>query len=69
MKRYDYLKPKSLKEAISLKAQYGPRAMFIAGGTDVIVGIKAKKFSPEVLISLNGIEGMSYIREEDGHIK
>ncbi|RLA80745.1 MAG: xanthine dehydrogenase family protein subunit M [Deltaproteobacteria bacterium] len=69
MIRYDYLKPSSLEEAIGLLKQYGGQAKLIAGGTDVMVGIRQKKYAPQVLISLRGIEGLSYIREEDGGLR
>lgn len=69
LKVKEYYRVKSTQEAINLKRQYGEKAMYIAGGTDVIVGIKNKKWNPEVLISLNEIPGLSYIKEENGYIK
>ncbi len=69
MIRYDYLKPSSLEEAIGLLKQYGGQAKLIAGGTDVMVGIRQKRYAPQVLISLRGIEGLSYIQEEDGGLR
>ena len=48
MARYDYLKPASIGEAISLLQTHGNEAMLIAGGTDVMVGIRQKKFAPQV---------------------
>jgi len=69
LKVKEYFKVKSIEEAINLKIQYGEKAMFIAGGTDVIVGLKNKKWTPEVLISLNDIPGLSYIKEENGTVK
>jgi carbon-monoxide dehydrogenase medium subunit len=61
MKKFDYLRPKTLDEALSLLNQYGKKATLIAGGTDVIVMTKQKKISPEVLISLQGIAGLDRI--------
>ena len=58
---FDYLRPSSIEEAIKFLQQYSDRAMLIAGGTDVMVGIKQKKIAPEVLISLKGIKGLDYI--------
>ena len=58
MKKFDYLKPKTFDEALSLLAKYGEKAKLIAGGTDVIVMIKQKAIAPEVLISLQGIPGL-----------
>jgi carbon-monoxide dehydrogenase medium subunit len=62
MKKFDYLRPQTLEEALSLLNQHGKKAKLIAGGTDVIVMIKQKAMMPEVLISLRGIQGLDQIR-------
>ena len=62
MKRFDYLKPTTLDEALSLLNQYGEKAKLIAGGTDVIVMIKQKTMAPDILISLQGIPGLDQIQ-------
>jgi carbon-monoxide dehydrogenase medium subunit len=62
MKRFDYLKPKTIEEALSLLNQYGQKAALIAGGTDVIVMIKQKAIAPEILISLQGVPGLDQIK-------
>ena len=66
MKKFDYLKPKTLEEALSLLETHGEKAKLIAGGTDVIVMIKQKTMSPEVLISLQGIPGLDQIQFDGG---
>ena len=38
--KFEFLNPKSIKEAISLLAKYGPKAKVIAGGTDLISGMR-----------------------------
>jgi CO/xanthine dehydrogenase FAD-binding subunit len=68
MKKFDYLKPKTLDEALSLLNQHGKKAALIAGGTDVIVMIKQKTMSPGVLISLRGIRGLDQI-QYDGTLR
>ncbi len=68
MKKFDYLKPKTLDEAFALLDQYREKAALIAGGTDVIVMIKRKTRVPDVLISLQGIPGLDQI-EYDGSLK
>jgi len=68
MKKFDYLRPQTLEEALSLLNQHGKKAKLIAGGTDVIVLIKQKAMMPEVLISLRGIPGLDQIRY-DGALK
>ncbi|MGA2464722.1 MAG: xanthine dehydrogenase family protein subunit M [Thermodesulfobacteriota bacterium] len=62
MKKFDYFRPKTFEEALTLLAQYGEKAKLIAGGTDIIVMIKQKTMAPDVLISLQGIPGLDQIK-------
>jgi len=62
MKKFEYFKPKTLEEALTLFAKYGEKAKWIAGGTDVIVMIKQKTMAPDVLISLQAIPGLDQIQ-------
>ena len=55
MKKFKHLVPKTLDEAVSLHESHGDRAMYIAGGTDVVVKIKENKIAPDYLISLKHI--------------
>jgi CO/xanthine dehydrogenase FAD-binding subunit len=55
MLHYDYHKPDTLKEALELMAQYKNEAMYIAGGTDVMVQIEQRKLKPKALISLRNV--------------
>lgn len=52
MRKFTYLVPKTLDEAVSLHESYGEKAKYIAGGTDVLVKIKEGKMTPNYLISL-----------------
>lgn len=58
MRRYEYFKPRSLKEALRLKKTI-PDAKFIAGGTDLLVKIKDNELQPSTLISLRSIKELS----------
>jgi carbon-monoxide dehydrogenase medium subunit len=62
MRKFEYLKPKTLDETIALLNQYGKKASLIAGGTDTIVMIKQKTMAPDLLISLQGIPGLNQIQ-------
>ncbi|MBW1716595.1 MAG: FAD binding domain-containing protein, partial [Deltaproteobacteria bacterium] len=64
---YDYKKPKSLKEVFGLLKKYGPKATLIAGGTDVMINIRNRELSPEILISLRGLSDLCYIRKNNGY--
>ena len=65
----EYLRPKSMGEAISLSQRYGEKARYIAGGTDVIVKIKDRQIRPEYLISLKGISGLDEITYQKGELR
>jgi len=69
MIRFDYLRPSTVDEALSLLQKHGKEAMFIAGGTDVIVGIKQRKIAPKTLISLRSIEGLAYIKTQGNEVR
>jgi carbon-monoxide dehydrogenase medium subunit len=69
MVKYDYLKPASIEEVIGLLQTHGTKAMLIAGGTDVMVGIRQKKFTPHVLISLKGVSGLDSIEPDGNHAR
>ncbi len=69
MLRFEYLKPKSIDEAISLHQSHGERARYIAGGTDVMVKIKEGKINPQYLISLRHLQGLDHITFENGELR
>lgn len=67
---FEYLKPTSLDEAISLFESHGETAKFIAGGTDVITKIKEKKIAPHYLISLRHLPDLAGIqRDSEGVLR
>ena len=70
MPSFEYLRPKSINEAISLLESHGEKGRYIAGGTDVIVKIKDRKMAPDYLISLRHIPDLAYIhRDPEGILR
>jgi CO/xanthine dehydrogenase FAD-binding subunit len=67
MIEYDYIKPSTLNEVFTLLKEYGPKATLIAGGTDVMLNIRNREISPDILISLRGLNDLRYIRKNDGY--
>lgn len=65
MNRFKYYRPRSFDEVWELKEKI-PDALFIAGGTDVIVGIKNNEIHPQALISLRSIPGLGNIEVDGG---
>jgi carbon-monoxide dehydrogenase medium subunit len=52
MKKFEFLNPFSLPEALGLLKQFGSKAKVIAGGTDLVVQMKNKLVTPEWVINL-----------------
>ena len=65
MKKFDYLRPQTLEEALSLLNQHGKKAKLIAGGTDVIPLLRRADLKADVLVDLMGLPQMKGI-ESDG---
>ncbi|HKW06477.1 MAG TPA: FAD binding domain-containing protein [Candidatus Dormibacteraeota bacterium] len=51
--RLRYLQPKDAREAARMAADAGPRAMFVAGGTDLYPKLKRRQFDIDTLIGLD----------------
>src|ERR1700694_4811328 len=51
--RFSYLRPKTAREAAAMAANLGPRAMFVAGGTDLFPTLKRRQFEIDTLIALD----------------
>jgi carbon-monoxide dehydrogenase medium subunit len=65
---FDYVAPKTLPEAVALLGQYAD-AKVLAGGHSLIPLMRFRLASPAVLVDINRIDGLSYIREGDGWLK
>lgn len=65
--RFEYLRPKTVQEAISLLRQHDGKAKVIAGGTDLLVQMRAgittkqPKLRPQYVIDIEGISGLDGI--------
>ena len=55
-----------VEEAIALLQQYGDEAKVLAGGHSLIPAMKLRLLQPEHLIDIGRIDGLSFIREEQG---
>ena len=60
---FTYLQPRTLKEALVMKADAGPDGTFVAGGTDLYPNMKRRHQEPKVVITLMGIPEL---RRADG---
>lgn len=69
MHAFRYERPATLAEAVGLLDTHGPDARLLAGGTDLIVGLRDGEIRPLVVIDLKRIaELLPAIRDEVGAI-
>jgi carbon-monoxide dehydrogenase medium subunit len=66
--QFVYRRASSAEEALSLVAEYGDEAKFLAGGHSLLPLMKLRLAQPEVLVDLGRIRELSYIRAESDHI-
>jgi CO/xanthine dehydrogenase FAD-binding subunit len=68
MRRFAYERPRSLAEAIELLVEAGEGARILAGGTDLVVGLRDDSIRPALVVDLKWIEelaGETILREGD----
>lgn len=69
MHPFTYERPSTLPEAVALLSEHGPEARIIAGGTDLLIGLRDGTIRPRVVIDLKRIpELRPAIRLVDGAV-
>ena len=63
---FDYFAPTSLEEALDLKAEHGEEAKPLAGGQSLIPTMNFRVSQPSILVDLNGIDDLRFIRAKRG---
>ncbi|MYH60407.1 MAG: xanthine dehydrogenase family protein subunit M [Caldilineaceae bacterium SB0675_bin_29] len=66
---FDYFAPGTVDEALGLLADYGGDAKPLAGGQSLVPTMNFRLAQPAVLVDLNGIEELFFIREEEGGLR
>jgi CO/xanthine dehydrogenase FAD-binding subunit len=61
---FEYHAPTSLEQALELKVQHGDDARILAGGQSLVPAMNFRIVQPSVLIDLNRVDGLGFIREE-----
>jgi carbon-monoxide dehydrogenase medium subunit len=65
---FDYHAPRSIDEALGLLERLGDTAKILAGGQSLIPAMRFRLASPEALIDINRIDGLSYLEERGDHL-
>jgi carbon-monoxide dehydrogenase medium subunit len=67
MRPFDYQRPTSLADAVALLDEHGPSAQLLAGGTDLVIGLRDRTIAPSVVIDIKHIpELQPSIAEREG---
>jgi len=67
--RFDYHRPATLDEALSLLDQYGDEGKVLAGGMSLIPLMKLRFAAPAHLVDINVVPGLSGLSESDGWLR
>ena len=62
MREFEYVAPKTVKEALNLLATYKEKATILAGGTDVVVRLRDEIIDPEFIIDIKHIDELNGIK-------
>ena len=65
---FDYLAPTSLEEAVEAMARHGDEAKLLAGGQSLMPLLAFRLAHPGVLVDLNGVRELEYLRADDGQL-
>jgi len=65
---FDYKAPGSIQEACDLLWEAGGNAKLIAGGTDLVIGLRNGDQNPQLIIDVTRIEELRKIEETNGTI-
>lgn len=62
---FEYYVPNSIEQALDLLREHGDVARLLAGGQSLVPAMNFRVVQPEVLIDLNRIAELNYVREEN----
>jgi len=66
---FEYLRPKTVPEAVAMLQQHGDEAKILSGGQSLIPMMKLRLARPGFLIDINRIAELSYVKEDGGYLK
>jgi len=66
---FQYLRPRSIDEAIEMLGKHAPSVQILAGGTDLLPSLKQQLFAPRHLVDLGGVRELRAILPADGGLQ
>ena len=68
-RQFDYVRAETLDEALSCLAEHGNDARILAGGQSQVPMLNFRLIQTQMLIDINRIEALNYIRVENGALE
>lgn len=65
---FDYQRAESVDQALELLRRFGEEARVVAGGHSLLPMMKLRLASPEVLVDINDLHELDYIRQEQNEL-
>ena len=65
---FEYITPESLEQAVAALVQYGDEAKILAGGQSLMPLLNMRLITPSVVVDINGLDELSYIRQESEYL-
>lgn len=65
---FDYYDPSTVEEALSLLKEHGGAAKILAGGQSLLPVLNMRLAKPALLVDINRLSGLDYIRPQNGHV-
>lgn len=65
---FDYHDPATVEEALALLAEHGDDAKVLAGGQSLVPMLNLRLARPAVLVDLNRVANLDYVRAENGQV-
>ena len=66
---FEWVRPRTLDELFAHLAEHGSESLMVAGGTDAVPNLKHRLHEPRYVVSLGGIEGLDFVREDQGALE
>jgi len=68
-RNFDYVRPKSLPEALAVLQRHGPDAKIIAGGQSLVPILNMRLASPSILVDIGALHELRGISVENGMLR
>jgi 4-hydroxybenzoyl-CoA reductase subunit beta len=62
---FELVQPRSLQEACSILGEHDRKAVILAGGTAMMVGLRYRLSKPDVVVDLKGLTALDYVGQNE----